>query len=93
MNLRDTKTASFLHLAVMGMMFISYCLINIKYDFQRIQTEIGRDTHRGAGAHWQALSTKDQSPRPQPEFRNFRPVAIMQKDGTLIQRAKVDCFK
>jgi hypothetical protein len=76
-----------------------YTVISIDYNIfsngnqQRLSTETGRDTHRRAGAHWQALSTKDQRPRPSKKFRAFRSVAIMQKDGTLIQRAKVADFK
>ena len=76
-----------------------YTVISIEYNIfsngnqQRLSTETGRDTHRRAGAHWQATSSEDQRPRPSKKFRAFRTVAIIQKDGTLIQRAKVDCFK
>lgn len=79
--------------ALYGLFVVAYiclCITNYyDYDFKGVQTETRRDPHTRAGAHWQASRSEDQRPRPQQELRNFRPVAIMQKDGTGTARPKV----
>jgi len=79
--------------ALYGLFVIAYiclCITNhYQDDIKGVQTETGRDPNRGAGAHWAATGSKDQRPRPQQKLRDFRPVAIIQKDGTATIRPKV----
>jgi hypothetical protein len=83
--------------ALYGLFVITYiclCITNYyDYDFKGVQTETGRDPHRRAGAYCKATRSKDPRPRPEQELRAFRPVAIIQKDGTKVKLPKVASFK